>query len=351
MSITQRPFGTAPSGENVTEYTLQNASGASVSIIDFGGSITKILVPDRDGALADVSLSLDSADAYASTACGGMGKLIGRVGNRIRGASFSLEGQTHHVPKNENDNCVHGGVIGFGMRMWKAEPVEVEDTPALVLTLVSEDGDQGFPGRLEVTVTYTFSPDNELGIHYQARTDKATIINMTNHAYFNLEGHDKNILDHQLQINADLYTEVGEGLIPTGRLLPVAGTAFDFTSMTRVGDVLDRTPSDPAMLLGGGVDFNYCAGRDRETKLIATLYAPKSGRVMDVITDQPGVQCYTSNGLNIDGKGGVHYGRFAGICLETQHYPDAIHQPHFPSIVLRPEDTYDTLTVYRFGVR
>lgn len=349
MSITKRPFGVAPSGEAVTEYTLTNASGASVSVIDLGGAITKIIVPDRDGALGDVVLGFDGVDAYAAS--GSMGTLIGRVGNRIKDASFSLEGKTYALSKNSHGNCLHGGATGFGVRMWTAEAIEVEDTPALILSLVSEDGDQGFPGRLEVTVSYTFSPDNELGIHYHARTDKPTLVNLTNHAYFNLEGQGRTVLDHELRIDAELYTEVGEGLIPTGRLLPVAGTAFDFTSMTRVGDVLDRISSDPTLTLGGGVDFNYCAGRDRETKRIATLRAPKSGRVMDVITDQPGVQCYTANFLNADGKEGVHYDRFAGICLETQHYPDAIHQPQFPSIVLRPEDIYDTLTVYRFGVR
>lgn len=349
MSITKRPFGVAPSGETVTEYTLQNASGASVSILDFGGAITKIVVPDRDGRLSDVILGFDTVAEYAAS--GAMSVLIGRVGNRIKDASFSLEGKTYTLPKNNNGNCLHGGTEGFGVRMWAAQAVEVEDTPALVLTLVSEDGDQGFPGRLEVTVTYTFSPDNELGIHYQARTDRPTLVNLTNHAYFNLEGHTHTILDHQLQIDAPLYTEVGEGLIPTGRLLPVSQTPFDFTSMTRIGDVLAKIPDDPVLTLGGGVDFNYCAGRDRETKRIATLYAPKTGRVMDVITDQPGVQCYTANFLDADGKGHTHYGRFSGICLETQHYPDAIHQPQFPTIVLRPEDTYDTLTVYRFGVR
>lgn len=352
MSITTRPFGTTPSGIPVTEYTLTNASGASVSISEFGGAITRIMVPDRDGRLADVNLGFDNVDVYAGGKGGSMGMLIGRVGNRIKGGTFDLEGETYTLPQNNHGNCLHGGTVGFGMRMWTAEPVELEDTQALILTLISEDGDQGFPGTLRVRVTYTFSDNNELGIHYQAQTDRTTIINLTNHAYFNLEGHDAgDVRDHRLQINADLYTEVGEGLIPTGRLLPVAGSAIDFTEMTRVGDVLDRTPTDPAMTLAGGVDFNFCAGRDRETKRIASVYAPRSGRTMDVITDQPGVQCYTGNNLNHDGKDGVHYGPYAGLCLETQHYQDSIHQPHFPSIVLRPEDVYDTLTVYRFGTR
>lgn len=351
MSIAQRPFGVTPNGEKVTEYTMTNRDGASVSILDFGGIITRILVPDRDGKLDDVSLSFDDIDVYAQGRSGSMGMLIGRVGNRIRGASFELEGRTYTLPKNNNGNCLHGGV-GFGLRMWEARPVLVEGGDALELTLTSQDGDQGFPGTLKVKVTYTFTDHNELGIHYKASTDQTTLCSLTNHAYFNLDGHASGtVRDQELQINADLVTEVGEGLIPTGRLLPVSEVPYNFTSPTRIGDVLDKTPECPGMTMAKGVDFNFCAGRDRETKVIATLYSPKTGRVMDVITDQPGVQCYTGNNLDNDGKDGVHYGPYAGVCLETQHYQDAIHQPHFPSIVLRPQDTYDTLTIYRFGVR
>lgn len=351
MSISQRPFGVTPNGEKVTEYTMTNRDGASVSMLDFGGIITRILVPDRDGKLDDVSLSFDDIDVYAQGRSGSMGMLIGRVGNRIRGASFELEGRTYTLPKNNNGNCLHGG-MGFGLRMWQARPVLTEGGDALELTLTSQDGDQGFPGTLKVKVTYTFTDHNELGIHYQASTDKTTLCSLTNHAYFNLDGHASgSVRDLEMQINADLVTEVGEGLIPTGRLLPVSEVPYNFTSPTRIGDVLDKTPDCPGMTMAKGVDFNFCAGRDRETKVIATLYSPKTGRVMDVITDQPGVQCYTGNNLNNDGKDGVHYGPYAGVCLETQHYPDSIHHPHFPSVVLRPQDTYDTLTIYRFGVR
>ncbi len=350
MSITKKPFGTTPAGEAVTEYTVTNASGASISVCDFGGILTKIFMPDRDGRLDDINLGFDNVDVYASGKSGSMGMLIGRVGNRIKGGTFDLEGETYCLPKNSHGNCLHGGTKGFGMSMWQVKPDEANN--ALVLTLVSEDGDQGFPGRLDVTVTYTLSESNELGIHYQARTDKTTIVNMTNHAYFNLDGHAfGTVAEQELQINASLVTEVVEGLIPTGRLLPVEQVPYNFSAMTRIGDVLDKTAESPAMSMAGGVDFNYCAGRDRETKVIATLYSPRTGRTMDVITDQPGVQCYTGNGLNHEGKDGVHYGRYAGVCLETQHYQDSIHQPHFPSIVLRPQDVYDTTTVYRFGVR
>ena len=352
MSITTRPFGTTPAGEQVTEYTLTNESGASVSICDFGGAVTGIRVPDRHGVLADVCLGHDSVDEYAGPRSGSMGMLIGRVGNRIANATFDLEGVTYPLTPNNGPNNLHGGPVGFGVRMWQAEPAGIDGDPALILHLVSEDGDQGFPGRVEVQVTYAWSRTNELLIHYEAVTDKTTLVNMTNHAYFNLDGHDAGSVDHlELQINAPCVNEVREGLIPTGKLVPVGETAYDFSAMRRVGDVLALTETDPVMAAAGGVDFNYCAGRDRETKLIATLYSPKTGRVMEVVTDQPGVQCYTGQGLNVTGKGGVAYGKYAGLCLETQHYPDAIHHPEFASVVLRPQDTYDTFTIYRFGVR
>jgi len=352
MSISTRLFGTTPAGEQVTEYTLTNETGASVSIIDFGGIVTKIMVPDRDGKLGDVNLSFDDVAMYAGPDNNSMGALIGRVGNRIADATFDLDCQTYVLAKNNGRNNLHGGPIGFNMRMWEVEMAEIDGDPALILRLVSEDGDQGFPGTLEVQVTYAFSKDNELLIHYEAVTDQATLCNLTNHAYFNLDGHDAgDVRDHEMQIFAPNVNEVTPDLIPTGKLVPVGETVYDFSEMKRMGDVLDHTATDPVMNAAGGVDFNYCAGRDRETKLIATLYSPKTGRVMDVITDQPGVQCYTGQGLNVTGKDGVHYGPYAGMCLETQHYPDAIHHPEFASIVLRPQDTYDTFTIYRFSVK
>lgn len=350
--ITQKPFDVTAQGEQVTEYTLTNANGASVSIIDFGGIVNKIIVPDRNGVMADVALGYDQVATYQGPNGGSMGMLIGRVGNRIAKATFDLEGKTYPLGANNGVNNLHGGPVGFGLRMWQAEPAEIDGDPALILHIVSEDGDQGFPGKVEVQVTYLFTKANELVIHYEAVTDQTTLINLTNHAYFNLDGHDAgDVFDLELQINAANVNEVYPDLIPTGKLVPVDETAYDFSTAKRMGDVLAKTDEVEIMKAAGGVDFNYCAGRDRETKLIATLYSPKTGRVMDVITDQPGVQCYTGQGLNVTGKSGVHYGRHAGLCLETQHYPDAIHHPEFPSIVVRPQDTYDTCTIYRFGVR
>lgn len=351
MSISQKPFGITPAGEAVTEYTLTNARGASVSILDFGGVVTKIIVPDRENRLGDVNLGFDDPAVYAGDS-GSMGALIGRFGNRIAGAAFTLEGKAYTLGRNDGENNLHGGPEGFSVRMWRAEASEPDGVPTLTLRLVSPDGDQGFPGELDARVSYSFNNACELGIHYRVRTDKPTLVNLTNHCYFNLDGHASGTVeDLTLQIYADYVTETGPGLIPTGKLIPVQDVPFGFSSETRLGDVLARTESCPAMKAAGGVDFNYCAGRDRETKLIATLYSPKTGRVMEVVTDQPGVQCYTGQGLHHTGKGGAAYGRFGGVCLETQHYPDAIHHPHFPSVVLRPQDTYDTFTLYRFGVR
>ncbi len=351
MSVTQKIFDTLPGGTPVTEYTLQNSSGASVSILDFGGTIRCIRVPDRNGQLADVHLGFDDIAPYLGD-CGYIGALIGRVGNRIGGARFTLEGKEYILGKNNGVNNLHGGPEGFNLRMWQAEAGEKDGVCSLKLSLQSPDGDQGFPGRLTVEATYTFDESNALGIHYRAKTDKTTLCNLTNHAYFNLDGHDQGTVENlELRIFADCVNEVDDGLIPTGRLVPSKDVPYGFVTPTRIGDVLACRATNHALENANGVDFNYCVGRDRETKVCAELYSPKTGRVMTVETDQPGVQIYTGQHLNLDGKGGAHYVPHAGMCLETQHYPDAIHQPQFQTIVLRPQDSYDTFTVYRFGVR
>ncbi len=351
MSITHKPYGLEQHGAPVTEYTLTNAGGAYVSILDFGGIITRIAVPDRQGALADVNLGFDDAIRYTSDH-GSMGALIGRVGNRIADAQFTLEGKTYVLGANNGVNNLHGGPEGFNLRMWQAAPQAGNGLDTLTLTLVSPDGDQNFPGTLTVSVTYTFDDACTLGIAYRAVTDQTTIVNMTNHAYFNLEGHDApDVRDHTLQVFAPCVTAVREGLIPTGKLTPQQDVVYGFETEKRVGDVLAHTQTDPDMKAAGGVDFNYAAGDDRITKLIAVLYSPKTGREMKVMTDLPGVQVYTGQGLHQQGKGGVQYHAYSGLCLETQRYPDAIHHPHFPSIVLRPQEVYYTKTEYCFGVR
>lgn len=352
MSISNRPYGHDQYQHPATEYTLTNASGASVSILDFGAIITRICVPDRSGKLGDVSLGFDEADRYTHDS-GSMGTLVGRTGNRIAGATFELEGKTYTLGKNSlGKNNLHGGPEGFGLKMWNAMPIQENGKDTLRMTLYSPDLDQGFPGAVTVIVDYTFDDENNLGIHYHATTSKTTLINLTNHAYFNLNGHEAGTVhDLELQVNADEVTEVGEGLIPTGALKPVKGLPYDFTVMKPIGDALEHTETCPDMKLAGGVDFNYCAGRDRETKLIAVLYSPKTGREMRVVTDQPGVQIYTGQGLHQVGKDGVQYVPYAGVCLETQHYADSIHHPHFPSTVLRPQDVFDSDTVYQFRIR
>ena len=351
MSITTQPYGKDQHGNPVTAYTLRNRHGAYVTVLDFGGIITHIVVPDQAGQLSDVNLGFDDAFRYTYDS-GSMGALIGRVGNRIGGAKFTLEGQTYTLGANNGVNNLHGGPEGFNLRMCKAVPAEGEGVDTLTLSLTSPDGDQGFPGTLAVEVTYSFDDQNALGIAYRAATDKPTIVNLTNHAYFNLEGHDApDVRDHTLRVYADYVLGVGAGLIPDGRMIPQSERVYGFETEKRLGDVLDHTATDADMKPAGGVDFNYCAGNDRMTKLIAVLYAPKSGREMKVITDMPGVQVYTGQGLHQVGKGNVQYRPYSGLCLETQRYPDGVNHPHFPSFALRPEEVYYTKTEYVFGVR
>ena len=335
------PFGVWE-GREVPCIELSDGEYA-VELLPYGAAVRAIYVPDRNGDRRDICLGYDRLEEYRDRdAC--FGGTIGRCANRIGGARFTIDGREYRVTANEGENCLHGGNEGFHRRLW--DFVCTED--AVTFSYTSPDGEEGFPGTVHAEVTYRLT-GGELSIEYRARTDRSTVVNLTNHAYFNLDGHDAGTVENlTLQINADCVTEADPALIPTGRLLPQKGLAYDFTEEVRLGDVLARTPVDPVMRDAGGVDFNYCAGRDRETKLIATLRSPKTGRRMDVITDQPGVQCYTGQGLDHTGKGGVHYGPYAGVCLETQHYPDAIHRPHFESYVLRPQDKYDTFTIFRF---
>lgn len=353
MAITHRPYGKDPQGKPVTEYTLTNAQGASVSVIDYGGTLTRICVPGQTGTLVDVNLGYDSAEPYAGSV-GSMGALIGRVGNRIGGASFELDGVAYPLDKNSSErHTLHGGFKGYHQRMWKIKPRHSKEGDELQCMLISPDGDQGFPGELRLTVTYVWNDACELCIRYLAHTDKTTLFNPTNHAYFNLGGHDSGTVeDHELTVHADCTTAVDADLIPTGELAPLDGKPYDFRAPTRIGDVLAHIEDDPLLTIGGGVDFNYCMGFDRLMKPCALLYCPRTGIEMEVLTDLPGVQIYTGNGLNgKNAKGGASYGRFAGVCLETQRYPDGIHHKHFPSVVLHPEETFFSESIYQFRVR
>ena len=345
MQITEKPFGFNKNKLPVTEYTMVNASGASVSVLDLGGIVSRIMMPDRNGALDDVVLGYDDAEGYLKNS-GYLGALIGRCGNRIGGASFELDGQTYTLQANDGKNNLHGGPEGFNERMFNVEALD----NGLRLSLVSPDGDQGFPGTVKLTADYLFSDDNVLTIRYRATTDKPTIVNLTNHSYFNLDGQGtgdvKNLV---LQMFTDTVNEADDGLIPTGKLISTKDVVYGFQTPTRIGEVLDHP--DETMRNASGVDFNFCAGDAGKEKKIASLYSPDTGREMQVYTDLPGVQVYTGQGLDQTGKGGVQYKPYFGICLETQAYPDAIHHPSFPSVVLRPGDEYHTETSYRFSVR
>lgn len=348
--ITEAPFGTTRSGQAVKLYTLSNTVGASVSISDFGGTITSVMMPDRDGKLGEVVLGFDGMEGYQSDAYikawPYFGALIGRYGNRIKDGRFELDGQTYQLPKNNGANSLHGGTVGFDKVVWKAESFESPDGPSLALSYTSADGEEGYPGKLEVRVVYTLTEQNGIRMEYTATTDKATPVNLTNHAYFNLNhASGKDVLGHELVLPADRYTVVDDALIPTGELRAVAGTPFDFTQPHTIGERIAQVP--------GGYDHNWALTQTSGMHTAAQAYDPVTGRTLEVITDQPGVQFYAGNFLDgsLKGHGGIAYGKHAGFCLETQHFPDSPNKPSFPSTILRPGETYHTLTTYQFGIR
>lgn len=351
MAITTREFGQNAAGETVTQYIMTNASGANVKMIDFGATITSICVPDKDGQLADVALGFDDMAGYLK-GHGHMGETIGRYGNRIGQGVFTLDGVTYQLARNNGVNHLHGGHIGYGVQMWAVSTLEEPHQDTLAFHLVSPDGEENYPGTLDITVTYTWTDACDLIIRYRATTDKPTLCNMTNHAYFNLAGHDHGtIRDQVLYIDADAITPVDEGLIPTGAYMPVAKTPFDLREGELLGDGLDQTQQTPQMAPAGGYDHNYVLRKGCAMGLAACLHDEASGRTMEVITDQPGVQLYTGNSVDFEGgKGGVHYGKHAGLCLETQHYPDSPNNPQWPTTTLRPGERYDTTTIYAFRV-
>lgn len=362
-NIEQGAFGTLPDGSEVALYTLTNAQGARLSVTPYGGIIVALEVPDAEGEFEDVVLGFDRLEGYLSEtyrqANPYFGALIGRYGNRIAGGKFSLDGKVHTLPTNDGDNHLHGGDRGFDRRLWKAETVEDERGVGLILTLTSPDGDQGYPGELQARVRYTLSDDNAVIVDYEATSDATTPVNLTQHSYFNLDGvtgeraDGDDILDHRLTINADAFTPVDEGLIPTGELRSVAQTPFDFRKPTAIGE---RIEADNTQLARGqGYDHNFVLDRDGldENELVtaARLEAEHSGRVMEVLTTEPGLQFYSGNFLDgsLTGKGGTTYGHRFGLALETQHFPDSPNQPDFPSTLLQPGETYQSQTRYVFS--
>lgn len=348
-SIQTSEFG-AIDGQPVTLFTLTNASGANVGIIEYGGIVVSLSVPDRDGNLGDVVLGFDTLDAYiADTPY--FGAITGRYANRIAGGKFEVDGTAYELPVNNGPNSLHGGIKGFDKVVWQGTPTESGD--GVSFAYVSQDGEEGYPGTLESTVTYTWTDSNELRIDYEASTDKPTVVNLTNHSYFNLkDGGASSILDHELMINASQYTPVDATSIPLGEIASLDGSPLDFREPTAIGARIEE--EDEQLGFGAGYDHNYVIDRDAGgLALAATVNEPDSGRVMDVLTAEPGVQFYSGNFLDGHhlGKGGVAYQRRSGFCLETQHYPDSPNQPDFPSTVLRPGETYKTSTVYKFYAR
>lgn len=349
MSISSAPFGTAVTGAAVDLYTLKNSRGTTVKITPWGGVVTQIVVADRTGKPGDVVLGFADAAAYTA-AVPYIGALIGRYGNRIAKGQFSLDGQTYTLAVNNGANHLHGGIKGFDKVLWSAAPVN-PGVPSLTLTYQARDLEEGYPGNLTATVVYTLTEADELVIEYQAVTDKKTIVNLTNHTYFNLAG-GGDILGHEVMINADRYTPVDEGLIPTGELAPVAGTPFDFRSATAIGARIDQ--DDEQLKRGKGYDHNFVLnGQMGELRLAASVYEPKSGRVVEVFSTEPGLQFYSGNFLDgsLTGKGGQSYAFRSGFCMETQHFPDSPNQADFPSTVLNPGETFHSKTVYKFSAR
>ena len=346
--VTREAFGKDGEGAAVESFTLRNKAGAEVKAITFGAIITSIRVPDRTGALADIVLGFDTVDGYVKEHPY-FGALVGRYGNRIARAAFTLDGQTYRLAANNGPNHLHGGVRGFDKYTWAAEVLP--NATGVAFTRTSADGEEGYPGRLNVRVSYILSDASELLIEYQATTDKATPVNLTQHTYFNLAGHNAGtILDHEVTIAADRFTPVDATLIPTGELAPVDGTPMDFRKPVRVGARIDA--STPQLKFGIGYDHNWVLnGAPGTLRPAARVVEPKSGRTLEVSTTEPGVQFYTGNFLDgsVKGKGGAVYHHRNGLCLETQHFPDSPNQPSFPSTILRPGSTYRSKTVWRFG--
>ncbi|HXB57444.1 MAG TPA: aldose epimerase family protein [Vicinamibacteria bacterium] len=339
-----------PSGPPGPPHTLTNAAGAEVTIGELGGVIRSLRVPDRRGHVADVVLGFDSEGDYA-LAGPAFGGIVGRYANRIAKGRFTLEGVEHRLSVNDGENHLHGGLRGFGRVRWASQAVRTAEGPGVRLTYASRDGEEGYPGDLAVTVLYTLSEASELWIRYEAVTNKDTVLNLTSHPYFNLAGEGEgDILDHELTIEADRYTPVGPGLIPTGVLAPVAGTPLDFRKPMAIGARIGV--DDPQLALGRGYDHNFVLnGQAGTLRRAASVWEPRRGRVLEVLTSEPGLQFYSGNGLKGSpvGKAGKRYLGRSGFCLETQHFPDSPNQPEFPSTRLKPGQKYETTTVYKFS--
>ena len=351
QKISKASFGTAD-GQSVNLYTLTNRNGMEARITNYGGIVVSLTAPDRNNKWADIVLGLNDLDSYLK-GHPYFGALIGRYGNRIAKGRFTLNGVEYKLAVNNGENHLHGGIKGFDKVVWTAQSMRTKLGPALSLTYLSKDGEEGYPGNLKVKVVYTLTNNNELRIDYTASTDKDTVINLTHHSYFNLAGEGNgDILSHVLKLNASRFIPTDAGSIPTGEIRDVQGTPFDFRKPTAIGARINQ--DDEQIKFGGGYDHNWVIdGRAGVLRQAATAFEPTSGRVMDVWTTEPGVQFYTGNFLDgtLTGKSGKPYPRRSGFCLETQHYPDSPNQPKFPTTTLRKDAVYRSTTIYRFSSR
>jgi aldose 1-epimerase len=352
VPVTSTRFGKLSDGREVTLFTLQNKNNATVTITNLGAALVSINVPDKKGVLGDVLLGHDDARGYVNDNSY-LGFIVGRYGNRIGRGRFSLNGKTYQLDVNDGENHLHGGKDGFHRKLWDAKINENSSAASVIMRYVSPDGEEGYPGTVTLEVTYTWTDSNRLIIEYRGTTDAPTILNPTSHGYFNLTGNPKNtVLDHEITISAEQYTPVGAGLITTGKLQSVAGTPLDFRSPKKIGERIN----DPfeQLQLGKGYDHNWVMNNyDKTVRLAATVYDPQSGRFMEVLTDQPGLQFYSGNFLNgtLVGKGGIAYQYRTALCLEAQHFPDSPNKPEFPSVVVKPGDVYRQTTIYQFSTK
>ena len=344
-------FGKTSDGTPVDVYVLTNANGAVCKIMTYGAIVTELDMPDKTGAMGDIVLGFDNVDSYLA-GDPYFGAIVGRVANRVAKGKFTLDGKEYTLAVNNGPNALHGGLKGFDKVVWKAEIVKRSEGPAVQFTYTSPDGEEGYPGTLKATVVYTLCNENGLKIEYKATCDKATPVNITNHSYFNLAGAEKDgILGHRLTLFCDSYTPVDDTLIPTGEIKPVAGTPLDFRTPHRIGARIRQVGSNPA-----GYDHNFIINASDcgcGLKHTANVWEPRSGRVLDMYTSEPGVQFYSGNFLDgtLKGMGGVVYKQYQAFCLEAQHYPDSVNHPNFPSMILRPGKTYTQTTVYKFSVK
>jgi aldose 1-epimerase len=350
--ITKETFGRTADGQEIDLYTLTNAKGCEAKITNYGGILVSLYVPDREGNLSDVVLGFDTFEPYLAN-LPYFGALIGRYGNRIGKARFTLDDMEYELAANNGDNHLHGGIKGYDKVVWDAETVERSDGPALRLEYLSQDMEEGLPGNLSIEVFYRLTDDNGLRIDYRATTDKKTVVNLTHHSYFNLaDAGATDILAHEMMIVAEKFTPVDEGLIPTGELRSVEGTPMDFRQPVAIGDRIEQ--DDEQMRFGTGYDHNWVLNnQDSSLALAARVYERETGRVMEVLTTEPGLQFYSGNFLDGSqlGQSGVSYERRSGFCLEAQHYPDSPNKPEFPSTVLEPGDVYRQTTIYRFSTK